>query len=331
MTSHFAVLAGIMSCLLLGITLMHPLMASGDEFVGPLPLPPPADTKNVFDTPRDYMSDKFVDFISGIDRFFGTDRNYQEANDSVMQINIYRVMGYGGERKFAWSANANVRLPMAEQKLHLVLETDPDKNVLVDPTQTLSPPLKQPSTPQSYAAALRYEKAEAERWRFRTDGGIKFSGIHSSPFVRARTDIDVLMDSWRVRFSETVFWFNSIGAGSATQLDLDHPVSPPVLFRSTTNATWLDDSQTYFFRQDFSFIHKLDDRNAFLYQATVLGENRPQTQVTDYVLLALFRHRLHREWMFLEVSPQLHFPRARDFRISPVLSLQLEILFDKSR
>ena len=68
-----------------------------------------------------------------------------------------------------------------------------------------------------------------------------------------------------------------------------------------------------------------------LYQASVLGVTRPQTQVMDYVLLLVYRYRLHREWIFFELSPQLHFPKERDFQPSGLLSMRLEFLFDKSK
>lgn len=56
-----------------------------------------------------------------------------------------------------------------------------------------------------------------------------------------------------------------------------------------------------------------------------------QAQISDYVLLVLYRYRLHREWTYLDVSPQLHFPRGNGYRASPMLSVRLEILFDQSR
>jgi hypothetical protein len=51
----------------------------------------------------------------------------------------------------------------------------------------------------------------------------------------------------------------------------------------------------------------------------------------DEVVLLLYRYRLHREWMFFELSPQLHFPKVNNFRISPMLSVRLEMLLDDSR
>jgi len=339
--------------LVLGAALLVPVFVSGEElvaqpappvqeFVGP-PAPtveefmgPPAPTLTTevmheMDTQRDYVSGKFVDFVSSVDRFFGDDRHYQEANDSVLQIDVTRVMGFGGSHQFAWSGRAKVHLPNVEQKVHFVLETDPDKDASVNPKQTQSPPLAQPASPSSYAAALRYEKAQAEQWHFSADGGLKFQGVHPTPFARARANFIVPGDVWRMNLAETPFWFNTIGLGETTQLDLERPISDPVLFRSTSIATWLRDTHNFDMRQDLTLFHKLDERRALMYQASAIGVTHPQTQVTEYVVLALYRYRLHKEWMFLEVSPQLHFPKALNFRTNAALSVRLEMLFDKSK
>ena len=339
--------------LVLGAALLVPMFVSGEElvaqpappvqeFVGP-PAPtaeefmgPPAPTLTTevmheLDKQRDYVAGEFVDFVTDIDRFFGDDRHYQEANDSVLQIDVTRVMGYGGAHQFVWAGRAKVHLPNIEQKVHFVLETDPDKNASVDPKQTQSPPLRQPTAPKSYGAALRYEKAQAEQWHFSADGGLKFQGVHATPYARARANFIVPGELWRVNLAETPFWFNTIGAGETTQLDLERPISEPVLFRSTSIAAWLRDTHNFDMRQDLTLFHKLDERRALMYQASAIGVSRPQTQVTEYVVLALYRYRLHREWMFLEVSPQLHFPKALNFRTNAALSVRLEMLFDKSK
>lgn len=317
---------------LLGTALLFPLLALGDEFVGP-PAPPQLieDVLSELDAPRDYVSEKFVGFVSSIDRFFGDDRHYQEANDSVFQLDLTRVMGYGGERKFVLSGRAKVHLPVAEQKLHFIIESDPDKNSSVDPKQAQSPPFRQPTAPQSYGAALRFMKAEAERWNVSVDGGLQFHGLSTTPFARTRASMGMSLDQWRAKLSESVFWFNTIGVGETTQLDFERPVSETTLFRATSIAAWLNNTQNFDLRQDFIFFRKLDERTAMQYQVSVIGKSQPVTQVTDYVLLVLYRYRLHREWVYFEVSPQLHFPKERNYRSSPALSLRLEMLFDEMK
>lgn len=324
--------------LLLGAALLVPLLAFADEFVGP-PLPPlvgppepPTVAENVMnamDVPRDYLSGKLIGFVTNVDRFFGDDRHYQETNDSVFQLDTTRVMGYGGEHRFVLSARANLRLPTAEKRLHLVFETNPDRNAVVNPKQTQTAPLVEPATPRSYGAALRFIKEEVERWNLSADAGLKFQGLSTTPFVRSRGSLAIPIDGWRAKLAETAFWFNTIGVGETTQLDLEHTISEPLLFRATSVATWLRDTHNFDLRQDVTVFHTLDERRAFLYQASVIGVSQPVAHVTDYVLLMQYRYRLHKKWMYFDVSPQLHFPQERAYSLSPMLSLRLEMLFDE--
>jgi hypothetical protein len=327
----------IAASLWLAAVLLVPLFAFCDEFVGP-PAPPtsapaPAhidSVMNELDTPRNYLSGKLVGFVKGIDSFFGSERNYQESNDSVFQLDTSRVMGYGGEHNFVVSAMANLRLPIAEKKLHLLLETDPDKNAIVDPTLTQQEPANEPATPQSLAAALRYVMEETERWHLSTDAGLKFRGLSTAPFARARASFAVPVEKWQLNLTETVFWFDTIGAGETTQLELDRRISESLLFRSSSVAAWLNDTQNFDLRQNLTVFQQMDERTAIEYQASVVGVSNPVTQVTDNVISVLYRYRLHQQWMYFNFNPQLHFPRDRNFQLSPQLNLKLEMMFDES-
>jgi len=266
--------------------------------------------------------------VSDVDRFFGDDKNYQESNESVIQLDIGRMAGRGAERKFVLSGRAKVHLPSLEKRLHLVLETNADKNVTAEPAQVQATSIDQVAAPESYAAGARYEtKAEKIR-HFSADAGIKFQGMNTSPFARLRERLAVPVGNWRMRAEETLFWFNTTGTGSNTQLDFERLISEPMLFRASSNATWLMKDQNFDVHQDFSVYHTLNERTALLYQASVIGVSKPQWEVTDYVLLLLYRYRLHREWVFLELSPQLHYPQVDNYRLSPMLGMRLEVLFD---
>lgn len=285
---------------------------------------------SAIDSPRDYVAEKFVGLATGIDHFFGDERNYQETNKSVIQMNLTRVIGYGGARNFVLSGRAKVDLPNTEKRLRVVVETNPDKNVTGEATQGKPSPLDKVAAPESYAVAARFERARESVWHYSTDAGLKFqSGL--TPFARIRGSYSLPMDQWRLKVAESVFWFNTIGVGESTQLDLERPLSEPVLFRATSNASWLLDEHNFDLRQDFSIYHTLSERSALLYQVAVIGVSEPQVQATEYVALFLYRYRLHRSWMFFEVSPQLHFPKVKNFQLSPQLNLRLEMLFDESK
>ncbi len=329
--------------LLLASTLLLPssLFAAGQADLLSNPAEPqqpaefpllPVDPFTYVDAPRDYLSGKFISFTRSLDSFFADDRNYQESNNSLVQLDLLKVSGYGGDRKWVLSGRAKLDLPSTQKRFHLLLETNPDKNVTGEPKQAQATPLKQVVGPESYSAAVRYEKAKEQEkpWHLSSDLGVKFQGIQTNPFARARGSYAVTHNDWRLKTVETVFWFNTIGAGESTQLDVERILSESMLFRATSNATWINDKKNFDLRQDFSVYQNLNERSALLYQASAIGVSHPQWQLNEYVALMQYRYRLHKQWVFLEVSPQVHFPKADNFKANPALYLRLEMLLDRT-
>lgn len=269
-----------------------------------------------------------------MDRFFGNDRNYQETNKSVVQLDLTRATGYDGDHKLDLSVRANLNLPNTEKKLHLLIESNPDQNISGEPTTNQNTAINhQVSGPQSYGLALRYEaaKKELKTYNISTDAGLKFHGIRINPFMRARSSYSIPFATWRMKAAQSVYWFNTIGMGETTQVDLEHVLSEPMLFRATSNATWLKNQQNFDLRQDLSIFHTLNKRTALIYQASVIGVSNPQVEVTEYIAQVLYRYRLHREWVFFELNPQLVFPKANNFSPGFALTMRLEMLFDATR
>ena len=304
----------------------------------PLPQVQPPGSFDSMDAPRNYLSDKIAKLASSFDRFFGGDRHYQESNQSAIQVSLARVAGYGGDPKFTLATKLNISLPATEQRLRLLLETDPVKNTTTNndvtgttiPTQGRTILNNKVVVPESTALAVRYVAPEEAAFHFHVDGGLQFP-IPVKPFVRARSDYSAPLGEWRMKAAESVYWFNTLGVGSTTLLDFERIISAPVLFRASTNVTWLKDTNNFDLRQDLSVYHTLNDRTALLYQASAIGVTNPTFQVSDYVLLAFCRYRMHEKWLFFELSPQLHFPVERNYKVSPALSMRLEMQFDDLR
>ena len=326
---------GLLSCLLLGM--VFPLQLLGVEQTVPeiqetIPEASPPDRFDAVEAPRNYLSGKITRFANDIDRFFGGDRHYQESNASVIQLNVNRRDGYGGNHQFDPGVRLNLRLPVTEGRLRLLIESDPEKNITEGPTPAQGNAVlpSKIAAPKGVGVAVRVVAAEENVWHFSTDAGVKFP-IPVQPFVRARGSYAATMGEWGLKAAESVYWFNSLGAGETTQLDLEHIISNAVLFRASSNATWLNEKKNVDLRQDLSVYHTLNDRTTLLYQASVIGISNPQLQVTDYVALLFYRYRLHKEWLFFEASPQLHFPVEKDYKVSPAFNMRLEILLDDSR
>jgi hypothetical protein len=291
-----------------------------------------AGSFDAMDARRDYLSGKITGFANYLDKFFGGNRHYQESNASVFQLDMTRVEGYGGNGNFDLAVRFNLRLPVTEGRLRLLVETDPEENISSDPALVRNQPARQKkaSTPQSVALAARYATAEENVWHFSLDGGLRFP-VPITPFVRTRGSYSNQMGEWRMKVAESVYWFSTTGAGADTQLDMEQVWTASTLFRASANAIWSRNDQNIDLSQRLSIYHTLNDRTVLLYQLGVFEATNPAYQVMDYVALLFCRYRLHQEWLFLELSPQLHFPRVNDFHPSPAYHMRLEALFDESR
>lgn len=290
--------------------------------------PNESDILEVIDAPRDYVSDKIVAITKRIDQFFGDERYYQETNKSVIQLDFNETIGQGGSRTFGFEGKAKLDLPAAEKRFHFVIESNPEKKTAGEVKKEQPATTKTEATPppEQYAASLRYEKSEESPWYYSTDAGVKFQ-FPPDPFIRGRLSYGIPVGSWRMKISETPFWFRTIGLGETTQLDWEYIISKPLLFRATSTATCYEYPQNCDLRQDFSVYQTLTERSAMLYQASVIGVTEPEAEETAYVLLARYRYRLHRDWMYFEVTPQLYFPKADGFKHNASLLFKLEMLF----
>jgi len=61
------------------------------------------------------------------------------------------------------------------------------------------------------------------------------------------------------------------------------------------------------------------------------GKGKRQLGADATILLVFYRYRLHQKWLFFEIAPQLHFPNANNYAVSPALSIRLQMLFDDAR
>ncbi len=367
-------LPGFPQIIVLGIALFFPLAAFAEEppaATPPIKAPPAAILPVVMlpteapiaevpqqssfidpilDVPREYVSEKFVTLASNVDAFFGSERNYQESNKSVLQFDLTRVVQNAGSRRIVPAFRAKLHLPGLQQRLHswqqslhLLLETNPDQNLpgagMNATAQQRAPSIfKEVATPDSYGAALRIENEDDSPWRLSADAGLKLVGANDvlklnhtalDPFVRARSGYIKPMGVAQLALAESVFWYNTIGAGENTQLDADCNITKQLLFRATSSATWLHDQQNFDLRQDFSFFQTLDERHSLLYQLSVIGASQPHTDVSEYVALLLYRQRLRRDWIFLELSPQMHYLEVNNYQPDAQFVIRLEILFSK--
>ena len=117
----------------------------------------------------------------------------------------------------------------------------------------------QQKEPINFYAALQKEISKKNEWRTKASLGIKLK-VPLDPFLRIRAHRDFSITNWKIRFTETLFWFNSKGLGASTLLEIDHPLTKNLLFRSKTSELWTNFLDYHELEQTFTLYHKLSDQ-----------------------------------------------------------------------
>ncbi|MFZ5602654.1 MAG: hypothetical protein ACOY7J_09390 [Pseudomonadota bacterium] len=272
-----------------------------------------------------------------IDRYLAGDRAMAEENETFMKLQLAERWIEGGK----WDPDNDLKfrldLPATKRRYRLVLTYRPDFDTesLADrtlPTSQVQPVEEEKSL---FAGAVRTMKDEANNWEGRVQGGIKVRWP-LDPFVRFNTRRGVpLGDNWSMTVRNGAAWFNEDGFSATNSLAFDHVLGPQLLFRSTTSLQWREEEDTLEMGQVLDLFHTLDQRRLLDYQVGVLGNSWSNAQVNVYYVSLIYRQELYRNWLYLNVVPQIAYPRedevgqSDDFDDVLSLLVGIELFFNE--
>ena len=290
---------------------------------------PDIETKpffSILDRPQGYVASSINFLTRNMDEFFSNENALYESTGSYIRLTADTVLSEGGEVGYIGDARARVALPNTQKKLRLVVESDPAES-----RDDLDRPLEEnpldAAEEKSYFAGLETLFGEFENWRFRPGIGLKLSsGVDHFWRIRASRTF-ALGESWQSYFTNTLYWFNSTGYRDDFSLEFDHKTDSDLLFRARSFASRTEENDYWDLSQVFSVTQTLSQNRALVYLAGVYGVNEPNTHATDYLIQIRYRQRIHSDYLFLGLIPQILYPEESDFETQYSLILRLELVF----
>ncbi|MDH5180904.1 MAG: hypothetical protein OEY07_14630 [Gammaproteobacteria bacterium] len=260
-----------------------------------------------------------------MDIFFADEKIYDEATKTYVILSGQTIIDEHGQDSYSGKLKIKIDLPQTKRKLKLLLESDTEElQTGVERDASTSP--GKAATESRYYAALQQELAKLRGWKFTTALGMKLN-IPLDPFFRLRAARRYRFNNWNMHFTETLFWFDSLGAGSSTVIELDRKIGEGSLFRSGTSAIWRDETNGYDFKQSFTMYHELSKHRAVSLTLETEGRSDPTIHATSYLAYFRYRQRVHKDWLYFEIRPEVLYERETNFHPSPSLILQLDIVF----
>lgn len=279
------------------------------------------------DTPQEYISSGVEGFARNIDEFFSDDKVFYESTGTYLRLRADATVNERGERTYQGDFKLKLRVPHTKKKLKFILESDPNER----PDEISEQGENTPNAAvedKEYFAGLERTLGKKDAWQFKPSIGIRLSSPLETYF-KLRIKRKYEFNKWSIHLHETPYWFDSSGWGSDSYLELNRKITEDDLFRASTFARWTNESEQFELSQTFTMYHTLSKRRAISYFAGVYGESEPTVYATHYILGLTYRQNIHKDYLFIELIPQIKYEKINDFHSEHSVILRLEIVFKK--
>lgn len=303
------------------------------------------------DTPWDRYHDSLSRSIwisaEWIDSFFDDERFEAEENRTHIKWRLDTTVEEGEGVDLDTKARLRIALPRFEKRLSLVISGDPDE----DPRQgTLDDDIgdNQPENePESnITASLWYSIVDTYNRNIAMRAGAQWRDSKPVLWLGPRYRQLWNLDLWVARHTWSLRWFSDVGFESKMRLDFERQLTKRFFFRQTTSYNWnqekditvhLDDGSEEETTADnynqvgfsLSVFQPLNRLSILEYAAGVTFVDKPEYVLDNIVLLVRYRRQVWRDWLFVEVTPQMDFWHSDDYNALPSILFRIEGIFGR--
>jgi hypothetical protein len=300
----------------------------------PVETPPKVPTREtILDEPHGFLSRRVEEYARRLDDFFSEPNRAYDSTGSTLQVRIHATLVDRGPDERKIDVRANVSLPNTEDQLKLILQrgleattqtaAERDARSAAEASQGPAPVVPPDN---DYYLGLKAYVAEILHATFSVESGVKL-GRPLDPYVRLRFFRDFAFFPWTIRVSETPLWKNSEDSSAASEVAALRPLSEEWQLRLTSKATWRSTTTYFDLTQIVSLYYTPDKRTAYTFDLGAFAPSDRDVALTAYSITLRARRQIYRDWLYLEITPQILYREVNGFRPENSIMVQLESLF----
>lgn len=280
---------------------------------------------------RNYWGKIVGDTGSQLDGFFAGDDAIRKTNNSFLKLGFEFQQIKGGTSYLKPKVKFRLDLPTLKEKLRVVLESDPQEEQTIGDIQRAQGSSKDvKDLNDSTVGALDLALQNKRHFSTSTGVGIKF-GQPIDPFWRYRVNASYAINKdWEISSYDSIYYFHSDGWGTQLQVNLQR-IGPWFVFRQTSYGKYDYHSRRWELANTLSFLREIDSKRAINYQVGIIGETQPDVQATGYFVHAIYRRKMHKEWLFYELIPEFYYPKEDNWKFSPSITFKIEMVLSSQQ
>lgn len=304
--------------------------AHGEEQKEPPPETEGTDETRIetLETSHATMSAFLEQILTRTDALFSGARSYDAPTGSYIMLGgkfTFQSEQDGGDTQSPIS-RAKITLPKTQERLQLLIERDIAGTTQSDAQRDAQAAAGQVTTDDNPYVALRGLAAETLRLQLTADGGVRMRSP-PDPYGRLRGYRLFSTENWQVPLSETLLWQSSQGFSATTELGFLRSITERVALGFVTDATWRQRLGGFDLSQTANLAWRINRRSLAVLELGAYGTTKPQLTDTSYSVAFRYRRYLYRDWLLVELRPQVFFTRVNHFNAAPGFVLQLEAYF----
>lgn len=263
-----------------------------------------------------------------LDNFFDDELSSAEDNHTRLRLKFSIFKQSSEDVGISTDFDLRLALPKMENRLLLMVSGNPDTDENLDdsPLDEAKRRFEERDKTNLNLALRFFPKMEALS-NASLDGGLSFRKLVPAPYLGARYRHLWELAPWQARVTQTARWYSDRGVEAKTRLDMERDVGRLFFRASTEWGYYQDNADGWLPDLRFLLYQPLDKKKVLEYEWNNNFKTRPEVKLKSIVLRTRLRQQVWREWLFVEVAPQVAFRDKDDWEFDPGILLRLEINF----
>ncbi|WP_163339514.1 hypothetical protein [Desulfopila sp. IMCC35008] len=232
--------------------------------------------------------------------------------------------GYSKFDDFECKPALRLRLsfPEFEQRAKLYLSANGSEDFDIDSNPILD---TNKNREEDLTGGVKYYVDQNKRYNISTDAGFSTSYVYGG--IRYRHTHPFFSSRWKGRLTNRLRYYSDDGWINRTAYDIERYLGDRFFFRTTFTGVLSENEDGMPLSGVARLYQVLSIDRALLYDVGTYMDTRPDFEVTDVQLKLRYRQRFYRDWLVLEIAPQLTFPEEHDYEVNPGIMFKFEMDF----
>jgi len=260
-----------------------------------------------------------------VDSFFDDPRYLSEENRTRARIKL--GLGYSEyyELETYSAIDLRLNLPRLENKANIFLRLNDDSDFDAASSPIPNTEGGRKNEGEKVTAGVQYFLAMGEKYNVSTEFGVSLSYIYGG--LRYRHLHSLFNDDWSGRFTNRLRYYSDEGWENKASYDIERYLGERFFYRTIFTALLSERNDGIPFSAVARLYQVFDIDRALLYDVGSYFNTEPELEVTDIQLKLRYRQRFYRDWLVLEIAPQITFPKDYDHAFNPGIITKFEFDF----